>query len=417
MSEIEKSWLTQPSRRLALTRMAGLLAASPIASAVAQIDPRPLTERRRVLSLAEMQSAFDFEPLFFGNVTQAVYDYTAHGDGSEFNLRRNRQAFDWVDILRTRPAISPSQVDLSSELLGFKMKFPIMIAPTAQMVALHPDGEIGMFRASTAASNTLMMLSANTGTQVEQVAPASPGGTLWAQYYPQNNLTATQQSLDRLQNAGCHGIIVTVDQQAAYYERTLQVRNLGGRGGGRGGAAAAGRGAAAAPAGPPPVPTGAARYRIGAGRIWYTWQYMDAVRKMIKGPLLVKGILEAEDARLAIEHGADAIIVSNHGGRSMDYGPSSLEVMPEIVAAVNGRVPILFDSGIRRGSDIFKALALGADAVLLGRAARWGLAAFGTAGAQRLIEMLQQELVQTAAAAGCARLSDINRSTVRANFT
>jgi isopentenyl diphosphate isomerase/L-lactate dehydrogenase-like FMN-dependent dehydrogenase len=137
---------------------------------------------------------------------------------------------------------------------------------------------------------------------------------------------------------------------------------------------------------------------------------------MVKGPLVVKGILDPEDARLAIAHGADAIIVSNHGGRSMDYGPSTLEVLPEIAVAVNGRIPILFDSGIRRGADIFKALALGADAVMLGRTTRWALAAFGAAGAQRLIEMLQQELVQMSAAAGCARLSDINTRVVRANF-
>jgi (S)-2-hydroxy-acid oxidase len=165
-----------------------------------------------------------------------------------------------------------------------------------------------------------------------------------------------------------------------------------------------------------PALAGAARYRIGGGRIWYNWQYIDAVRKLVKGPLLIKGIIMAEDARLAIEHGADAIIVSNHGGRSMDYGPSALEALPEVAKAVNGRVPVLFDSGIRRGADIFKALALGADIVCLGRAARWGLAAFGTAGAQRLIEMLQQELVQTAAAAGCSRLSDINQAKVRVNF-
>jgi 4-hydroxymandelate oxidase len=137
---------------------------------------------------------------------------------------------------------------------------------------------------------------------------------------------------------------------------------------------------------------------------------------MVKGPLVIKGILDPDDARLAIEHGADAIIVSNHGGRSMDYGPSSLEVLPEIVAAVNGRIPILFDSGIRRGADIFKALALGASGVCLGRTTRWGLGAFGAAGAQRLIEMLQQELVQMAAACGCARLSDITKTTVKANI-
>ena len=121
-------------------------------------------------------------------------------------------------------------------------------------------------------------------------------------------------------------------------------------------------------------------------------------------------------ARLAIEHGADAILVSNHGGRSMDYGPSTLEALPDVVAAVNGRIPVLFDSGLRRGSDIFKALALGANGVCLGRAARWGLGAFGAAGAQRVFEILQQELVQTAAAAGCAKLSDINKTKVRTHF-
>ncbi len=392
---------------MALTRLAGLMAGSPLASAVAQTDPNPLSEHRRALSLAEIQTAFDFEPVFRGNVIQSVYDYTAHGDGSEFTLRRNRQAFDWVDIVPARAAVPSSQVVLSSELLGLKMKFPIIVAPTAAMVPIHPEGEIGMFKAATAASNTLMMLSVNTSTPHAQVVPAAPGGTLWAQFYPVENLATTQRSMDTFQNAGCNGIIVTVDQQASFYERTQQDRNLGGRVtavGGRGAGAVAG------------ALTGSARYRLAGGRLWYTWQYIDAVRKMVKGPLVLKGILDPEDARLAIEHGADAIIVSNHGGRSMDYGPSSLEVLPEIVAAVNGRIPVLFDSGIRRGADIFKALALGASGVCLGRTTRWGLGAFGAAGAQRLIEMLQQELIQVAAACGCTKLSDINKTLIKANF-
>jgi isopentenyl diphosphate isomerase/L-lactate dehydrogenase-like FMN-dependent dehydrogenase len=427
MGKIEQAWLTNPSRRNALARMAALVAGSPIAAAMAQIDPRPLYEGSRALSLAEMQTAFDFEPLFYGNVPRAVYEYTAHGDGSEFNLRRNRQAFGWVDILASRTPVPASQVDLSSTVLGVNSKFPIWIAPTAQMVALHPDGETGMFRAATAASNTLMMLSINTGTPIGQVRPAVPEGTLWAQYYPQNDLAVTQRSIDTLQNAGGSGIIVTVDQQSSYYERTLHARNFGGRGapvGGRG--AAGGRGAIGgndpgatgqvAPPAATPALTGAARYRIGTGRIWYNWQYIDAVRKMVKGPMLIKGIQHPQDALLSIEHGADAIIVSNHGGRSMDYGPAALEALPPIVDAVKGRIPILFDSGIRRGADCFKALALGADIVCLGRASRWGLAAFGIPGAQRVIEMLQQELVQAASAAGCARRSDINRSKVRVNF-
>jgi 4-hydroxymandelate oxidase len=406
MADIERSWLTRPSRRSALARVAGLMAASPIAAARAQADPRPFSEHHRALSLAEMQTSFDFEPVFFGNVLLPVYDYTAHGDGSEFTLRRNRQAYDWVDIVPVRAAVPESQVDLSSEFLGVKMKFPIIVAPTAAMRPLHPDGEIGMFKAATAASNTLMILSINTSTPVTQVAPASPGGTLWGQFYPAEALAGTQRLMDMYQNAGCNGIIVTVDQQASYYERTQQDRNYGGHL--RTSGADAGSGAAA--------PTGAARYRIGAGRLWYTWQYIDDVRKMVKGKLVIKGILDPQDAKLAIEHGADAIIVSNHGGRSMDYGPSTLEVLPEIVAAVNGRIPILFDSGIRRGADIFKALALGASAVMLGRTTRWGLAAYGTAGAQRLIEIMQQELVQVAAAAGCTKMSDINKTIVKANF-
>jgi 4-hydroxymandelate oxidase len=265
-----------------------------------------------------------------------------------------------------------------------------------------------MYKAATAASNTLMVLSINTSVPVDKVAPAAPGGTLWGQFYPLENLPATQRSIDTYAASGVNAIMVTVDQTASFYERTQQDRNFGGRAvplGGRGG-----RGGAA------PVLTGSARYRINAGRIWYTWQYIDALRKMVKGPLVIKGILEADDARLAVEHGADAIICSNHGGRSMDYGPSSLEVLPEIVAAVNGRIPVIFDGGIRRGADIFKALALGANAIMLGRSTRWGMAAFGQAGAQRVIEMLQAELVQTAAAAGCAKLSDINKSRVQAHF-
>src|SRR5882757_1314005 len=195
MPDNERSWLINPSRRTALARVAGLMAASPIAASVAQVDPRPLSEHHRVLSLAEMQTSFDFEPVFFGNVVRPIYDYTAHGDGSEFTLRRNRQAYDWVDIVPARAAVPASQIDLSSELLGVKMKFPIIVAPTAAMVPLHPEGEIGMFKAATAASNTPMILSINTSTPHAQVVPAAPGGTLWAQFYPVENLATTQRSM------------------------------------------------------------------------------------------------------------------------------------------------------------------------------------------------------------------------------
>jgi isopentenyl diphosphate isomerase/L-lactate dehydrogenase-like FMN-dependent dehydrogenase len=422
MADIEKSWLANPARRVAMTRLAGFMAASPIAAAQAQTDPRPLSQVRRALSLAEMQTAFDFEPVFFGNVPVKTYDYTAHGEGSEFTLRRNRQAYDWVDIVPPRAPVPASQVDLSSELLGVKLKFPIIVGPSTGQGALHPDGEIGMFRGATAASNTLMIIASGSTIPVAKVVTSAPGGTLWEQFYPTEDLATTQRVMDNYQTLGLTNIMVTVDQQASFYERDELDRHFGGRvgavAGGVGGNAAAARAAtaaAAAAAGGPAV-TGSVRYRVSGRRLWYSWQYIDALRKMVKGKLLIKGILDPRDARLAIEHGADGITVSNHGGRSMDYGPSTLEVLPEIVAAVNGRIPILFDSGIRRGADIFKALALGASAIQIGRTARWGLGAFGTAGAQRVIEILQAELVQTAAACGCARLPDINRTTVKTHF-
>ena len=423
MADIEKAWLTSPSRRNALASLAGFMAASPMGPAMAQLDPgTPLSEVRRIPGLSEMRTAFDFQPVFAGNLVSTTSEYTAHGDASEFTLRRNRQAFDWVDIVPARAPVAASQVDLSSELLGVKMKFPMLVAPSSGQNGLHPEGEAGMLKGATAASNMVDILAGASGGSVKAALAATPGGTLWAQHYPIENLTGMQRALEDIQNAGAKSIIVTVDQTASVYERTLLIRNLGGRvtggagqGGGNAAAAAAAAAAAKAAAGGPAVP-GSVRYRVSDRRLWYSWQYIDAVRKVAKDKMVVKGILDPEDARLAIEHGADAIIVSNHGGRSMDYGPSSLEVLPEVVAAVNGRIPVLFDSGIRRGADIFKALALGASGVCLGRAARWGLGAFGAAGAQRVFEILQQELVQTAAATGCAKLSDINKTKVNANF-
>jgi len=243
---------------------------------------------------------------------------------------------------------------------------------------------------------------------VDRIA-AGAKGPLWWQFYPSQSLEATKEILDSALTAGCRAVVVTVDQQASYYERTAQDRNLGGRGAGRG------RGGAPAPPSTAAA-TGPARYRLQPGRLWYTWQYLDDVRRMLKVPLLVKGIVTAEDAVMCVEHGVDGIIVSNHGGRSMDYGPSTLEVLPEIVAAVNRRVPILTDSGYRRGTDILKALALGADAVLLGRATRWALGAFGAPGAQRLLEMMQQELAAAAAAAGHRTRASIDKTAIRTHF-
>src|SRR4051812_42597639 len=167
MGPTEKKWLRSRSRRQALAALAGIIAASPLVDSgrAAQLDPRLLKDHRRLPGLDEIVDAFGFEPLMFANVPQSIYDYTAHGDGSEFTLRRNRQAFDWVDLVPGQ-AIDASRVDLSVEILGLRMKYPILVAPTATQVPLHPDGEAGMHRAATEAANTPMILSQNTSMSV-----------------------------------------------------------------------------------------------------------------------------------------------------------------------------------------------------------------------------------------------------------
>jgi 4-hydroxymandelate oxidase len=443
VGSIERQWEQSLSRRKALAGLAGLVAGSPLLHA--QLDPRPYTSHRRTPGLNEMFSAFDFEPVMYANVPQSVYDYTAHGDGGEWNLRRNRQAFDWVDLIPGK-AVDPSTVDLSSQLLDLKLKYPVVIAPTATQVALHPDGEAGMYRAATQSSNTPMCLSNNSSQSIEQVAKGAQG-QLWWQFYPRQDMGASQELLERAQGAGYTAMVITVDQQASYYERSQHDRNLGGRtggaargaGGARGagagrqggagrandpealGTATIGRGAAvpgSATAGPPAAARrGAAAYRVGAGRLWYSWDYLDQVRKFIKTPIIIKGIVTAEDAKLCVERGFNGIVVSNHGGRSMDYGPATLEALPEIVAAVNGKIPVMVDSGFRRGSDVLKALALGADAVWLGRAARWALGAFGPAGVERLLtEIIFKELVDSVAATGKTTLASIDSTIIKQNW-
>jgi isopentenyl diphosphate isomerase/L-lactate dehydrogenase-like FMN-dependent dehydrogenase len=406
MGNIERRWQNSISRRKALAGLAGVVAGSPLLHA--QLDPRPFTQHRRAPGLNEMLTAFDFEPVMFANVPQAVYDYTAHGDGGEWNLRRNRQAFDWVDLVPGK-AVDPASVDLSSQLINLKLKYPIIIAPTATMVALHPDGETGMYRAAAAASNTPLCLSNNSSQAVDQISKGAQG-QLWFQFYPRQDMDATRAILDRALGAGHTAIVVTVDQQASYYERTQHDRNLGSRRVG---------GSSAVMAGPPagaPAPRGAQRYRVGSGRLWYTWEYVDEIKKLYKVPIIIKGIVTHEDARICVERGYDGIVVSNHGGRSMDYGPSTFEVLPEIVAAVNGKIPVMIDSGFRRGSDVLKALALGADAIWLGRTPRWALGAYGPLGVQKLLDITFKELVDATAAAGRTTLASIDASIVKQNW-
>ena len=392
----EKIWAAGIHRRNAVRALTALFAGSPLLRS--QQDP--FRDHSRVPGLDEMVTAFDFEPVAYAKLPRQIYDYTAHGEGSEFTLRRNREAYDWVE-LTPRGIADGGAISTETELFGVKMALPIMVAPSSTQGDLHPEGEMAMHVAATA-MNTRMILS-QVSTFPPAKVTAAAAGPIWFQLYPRASADSNRELVENALTAGCTGLVVTIDQQAPVYERDLHDRNLGRAGlAGRGG-----NGGRAAPKNP---------YRVAENRIFYSWKMFDELRPVVKGPMLAKGILTPEDARLAIEHGCDGVYVSNHGGRSMDYGPSTLEVLPAIVDAVAGRVPVIFDSGIRRGSDVLKALALGAKAVGLGRTARWGLAAYGVPGAQRVIEILRAELVQAMAYTGQTSLASINRSIVRTDF-
>ena len=396
MGKIEQRWRHGMSRRKALCGLASFMAASPLLHA--QRDPWPLGPHRRFLGFDEMRDIFDFEPIFRANVPLAVYDYTAHGTESEFTLYRNRDAFDWVDLIGGG-GVDPASVDTAAELFGHTMPSPIMLAPTARQRDLHPDGELGMHRAATT-TGTTMIVSNVSSFPFPRIAQAAEG-PLWFQRYASREMEPNRAALGTAQEVGAQTIVVTIDQQASYYERDLHVRHLGG----------APRRVTRRERPNPPNP-----YRVGAGRLWYEWTLFDDLRPMCEVPMLAKGVLTGEGAKKCLEHGVDGIIVSNHGGRALDYGPSSLEVLEEVVEAVGGRVPVMIDSGFRRGSDALKALALGADAVCFGRASRWGLGAFGEQGAQKVLEILNAELRQAMAFAGVASLAEIDRSIVKTNF-
>jgi isopentenyl diphosphate isomerase/L-lactate dehydrogenase-like FMN-dependent dehydrogenase len=400
VSTIDRRWRRSVTRREALLSLAGVLAATPLLRA--QLDPRPLKDHRRIPGLDELTTAFDFEPICFANMTLRNYDYMAHGSDSEFTLRRNREAFEWVDLVE-RPGVSAAAVNPATDVLGLALSYPIFVAPSTRQRDLHPDGDSGMYQGATAAG-TPMIVASGSSVPIQKVAESATGPR-WSQFYPIENLKAAREQLELFQSHGARAIVVTVDQQASNYERDLHDRNLGGtprRAGGRGAA--------------PPAASGPARYGADPRRLWYNWKYIDDIRPIVKGPMLLKGIVTAEDARLCLQHGVDGIIVSNHGGRTLDYVPSTLEVLPEIVDAVGGKIPVLVDSGFRRGSDLVKAIALGASAVCLGRAPRWALGAFGAAGVQRLLEIVQTEFREAMAKTGRTTLAALDRTAVRTNF-
>jgi len=390
VKQVERSWRESLHRRCAIRAMASFLAGSPFLRA--QRDP--VRDHSRVPRLSELRTVFDFEPVAYARLPRQIYDFTAYGADGEFTLRRNREAFEWVDLV-ARTVADVSSISTTTEVLGTKMEFPIMVAPSSGHLALYPEGEAATHAGCTAAANTTLISSHVASLPIEKIMAAAKG-PVWFQLYPRQDMSENQKVLEQVQAAGVRAVVVTVDQQASAYERALHDRNI----------------TNPAAAGPPPRNP----YGIRENRLWYEWKLFDELRRYVHVPMLAKGIVTAEDARLCLEHGLDGIYVSNHGGRSLDYEPATLEVLPEIVGAVQGRVPVLIDGGFRRGSDILKALALGASAVCVGRPQRWGLAAYGAPGVERVLQILQTELRLAMAASGRASLASIDKTLVRTYF-
>jgi isopentenyl diphosphate isomerase/L-lactate dehydrogenase-like FMN-dependent dehydrogenase len=347
----------------------------------------PLKTENLIKSAKEAVNVFDFEPACRAAVPPAHFGYMASGIDDEVTLRANREGFQKF-VLRPRRLVDVSKVDMSVEILGVRYDTPIIVAPVGGQQSFHPDGELAVAKAARA-GNHLQILSTATNTGVEDVA-AARGAPLWYQLYATNKWDVASAMVARAEKSGCLAVAVTIDRSGGRNQETLfrliptDQRDCN---------ACHERGSLA---------TNLKRRAMYQGldisglshtqSSNMTWDFLKRLRDTTKMKIVLKGVLAHEDAVLAADAGMDAIIVSNHGGRSEDSGRSTIDALPEIVEAVRGRMPILIDSGFRRGTDIVKALALGANAVCIGRPYIWGLGAFGQPGVERVLELLRTEL-------------------------
>jgi 4-hydroxymandelate oxidase len=351
---------------------------------------------RSLVSLA------DYERAALEAMSPEARSYIAGGAGDEITLNDNVAAWQRLALV-PRMLTGSVGCDLSTELLGVRRAHPVLVAPTAFQRLAHPDGEIGI-AAAAAATDTIMCVSTLASTGAAAVARAVPDATRWFQLYVFVDRGVTREMIQTAAATGYEALVVTVDRPVlGLREREWHsdVRNVSRRG----------PSVPAATADVPGQETAVADYSalIDGALRWSDIQRFAAESPL---PVLVKGILTAADAELAIEHGARGVIVSNHGGRQLDSVLSGADALGPIAEAVAGRVDVLVDGGIRRGTDVVKALALGARAVLVGRPLTWGLAVGGAPGAQRILEILVDELRNALTLSGCQRAADLDRTFV-----
>ncbi len=348
---------------------------------------------------------FDFEEAAHRKVSPGHWAYLVSGVDDDGTLRANREGYQHVQ-LRPRRLRDATKVDMRVELFGTVYSSPIFLCPTSGDKAFFPDGELAVARAAKARA-TLMVLSTMTSVAVEDVNKTL-GRPVWQQFYAPNSWDACEKILRRVEAAGCAVIALTVDNTTGRNSETfLRTRPKD---------VSQCTGCHQSAAGPSPkerpMYDGIDMTGLSPTDPAMDWVFVDRLRRFWKGRLIVKGIDTRDDARLCVEHGADGIVVSNHGGRATETLRPSIEALPEVVAEVGNRVPVFVDGGVRRGTDIFKALALGAKAVGIGRPYIWGLGAFGQAGVDRVIEILEGELKLAMGNCGTLTVADITRAYV-----
>ncbi len=342
------------------------------------------------------------------HLTQSAYDYYASGAHDQLTLARNRAAFEDL-CLFYRVLVDVSQRHCRTELLGHHLSLPVLAAPTAFHSMACPEGEVATARACRR-SGTLMILSTLSNRPMEEVAEACEG-EFWFQLYAYKDRGATRDLVARAKQAGAKALVLTVDAPLLGH-READVRN---RFQLPEGLSVVNLTAAGLADLPDLGGSGLAAYFQQLIDCRLTWKDLEWLNDISGLPILVKGVVRADDARCAVEHGASGLVVSNHGGRQLDTSPATIEALPAVAEAVDRRVPVLLDGGIRRGTDIVKALALGAQAVLIGRPVLWGLACDGQAGVERVFSLFAAELDLAQALCGTPTLADIDRSLVEGN--
>ena len=352
------------------------------------------------LNLAEL------EAIARARLPQMAWDYYASGSDDELCVRRNCEAFGKI-LLHYRVLRDVSRRDPSTTVLGQKVAMPILVAPTAFHRLAHEDGELASVRGAGDAG-TAFVLSTLSNTPIEDVVAAA-SGPVWFQLYVYRDRGATEALVRRVEAAGARALVLTVDAPLLG-RRERDVKNRFALPAGLEIANLHAAGYARMP--PASGDSGLAAYVAELLDPALTWDAIGWLRSVTKLPVVVKGIVRADDARRAVAAGAAGIVVSNHGGRQLDASPATIEVLARVVDAVAGGAEVLLDGGVRRGTDVVKALALGARAVLVGRPVLWGLAAGGRAGVAAALAMLRRELDLAMALCGCADIASIDRELV-----